>query len=44
VGFYFMAVYTDISIKEIFEPELLSTPEDKSCNHIKKLDKKLLSQ
>lgn len=44
VGFYFMPVYTDTSLKEIFEPELLSTLNGKSCFHIKKLDKKLLSQ
>lgn len=44
VGFYFMPVYTDTSLKEIFEPELLSTLKGKSCFHIKKLDKKLLSQ
>ncbi|BDQ03347.1 hypothetical protein [Ignavibacterium sp.] len=44
VGFYFMPVYTDTSLKEIFEPELLSTLKGKSCFHIKKLDKKLLTQ
>lgn len=44
VGFYFMPVYTDTSIKEVFGPELLSTLKGKSCFHIKTLDKKLLSQ
>lgn len=44
VGFYFMPVYTDTSLKEVFESELLSTLKGKSCFHIKKLDKKLLSQ
>lgn len=44
VGFYFMPVYTDTSLKEIFEPELLSTLKGKSCFHIKKPDKKLLTQ
>jgi len=44
VGFYFMPIYTDTSLKDIFEPELLSTLKGKSCFHIKKLDKKILSQ
>lgn len=44
VGFYYMPAYTTALIKEIFEPELLSTLKGKSCFHIKQLDKKLLSQ
>ncbi|AFH50820.1 Hypothetical protein IALB_3117 [Ignavibacterium album JCM 16511] len=44
VGFYFMPIYTDASLKDIFESELLSTLKGKSCFHIKKLDKKLLTQ
>lgn len=44
VGFYFMPIYTDTSLKDIFAPELLSTLKGKSCFHIKKLDKKILSQ
>lgn len=44
VGFYFMPIYADTSLKDVFEPELLSTLKGKSCFHIKKLDKKLLSQ
>lgn len=44
VGFYFMPVYADTTLKEVFGEELLSTLKGKSCFHIKKLDKKLLSQ
>ena len=44
VGFYFMPIYTDTSLKDIFAPELLSAVKGKSCFHIKKLDKKILSQ
>src|SRR5574338_1123305 len=44
VGFYFMPIYTDTSLKDIFAPELISTLKGKSCFHIKKLDKKILSQ
>ncbi|MBE0538524.1 MAG: DUF1801 domain-containing protein [Ignavibacterium sp.] len=44
VGFYYMPIYVDTTLKEIFETELLSTLKGKSCFHIKKLDKKLLSQ
>ena len=44
VGFYFMPVYADTTLKDVFEPELLSTLKGKSCFHIKKLDKKLLLQ
>ena len=44
VGFYFMPIYTDTKLKDVFEPELLATLKGKSCFHIKKLDKKLISQ
>lgn len=44
VGFYFMPVYVDAALKDVFEPELLKTLKGKSCFHIKELDKKLLSQ
>jgi hypothetical protein len=44
VGFYFMPVYSDASLKDVLGKELLSTLKGKSCFHIKKLDKKLLSQ
>jgi hypothetical protein len=44
VGFYYMPVYSDTTLKDVFEPELLSLLKGKSCFHIKKLDKKLLTQ
>ena len=44
VGFYFMPIYTETSLKEVFGAELLATLKGKSCFHIKRLDKKLLSQ
>jgi hypothetical protein len=44
VGFYFMPVYADTTLKDVFGEELLSTLKGKSCFHIKKLDKKLLLQ
>ena len=39
-----MPVYADTTLKAVFEPELFSTLKGRSCFHIKKLDKKLLSQ
>jgi hypothetical protein len=39
-----MPIYTDTSLKEIFEPELLNLLKGKSCFHIKKLDEKLKNQ
>lgn len=44
VGFYFMPIYADTSLRDVFEPELLSNLKGKSCFHIKKLDTKLLTQ
>src|SRR4030095_8400567 len=44
VGFYFMPVYADVSIKKLIKPELLSCLKGKSCFHIKKLDKEIFSQ
>lgn len=44
VGFYFMPVYTDTLLKEVFAPELLKLLKGKSCFHIKKLDKQLEKQ
>ncbi len=41
VGFYFMPVYTDKTLKEVFKPELLGLLKGKSCFHIKSLDAKL---
>ena len=44
VGFYFMPVYVDTKLKEVFQPELLKLLKGKSCFHIKSLDKKLERQ
>jgi hypothetical protein len=44
VGFYYMPIYTDTSLKDVFEPELLSLLKGKSCFHIRSLDDKLIGQ
>ena len=44
IGFYYMPVYTDSKLKEVFAPELLSLLKGKSCFHIKSLDKDLEKQ
>ncbi|WP_285008146.1 hypothetical protein [Pedobacter faecalis] len=44
VGFYFMPVYAEPEIKQVFDPNLLKHLKGKSCFHIKKLDDTLLSQ
>jgi hypothetical protein len=44
VGFYFMPVYVEREMKDVFEPELLSLLKGKSCFHIKKLDKDIERQ
>jgi len=44
VGFYFMPVYSDSSLKKVFGRDLLSTLKGKSCFHIKKNDPVLLKQ
>lgn len=41
VGFYFMPVYVEEQMKQIFAPELLKLLKGKSCFHIKKIDGKL---
>jgi hypothetical protein len=43
VGFYFMPVYVQPEIKEIFAPELLNLLKGKSCFHIKSLTPELLT-
>ncbi len=41
VGFYFMPVYADASLAEVFKPELLKLLKGKSCFHVKALDASL---
>lgn len=44
VGFYFMPIYADDSLKEFFGPELLKTLKGKSCFYIKNDDPIILGQ
>lgn len=44
VGFYFMPVYSDTDIKEVFKPELLKLLKGKGCFHIKKADEEIYKQ
>ena len=44
VGFYFMPIYTDTSLKEVFGKELLTKLKGKSCFYIKELDSTLERQ
>lgn len=44
VGFYYMPVYTDTTLKEVFKPELLKLLKGKSCFHIRQLDENLERQ
>lgn len=37
VGFYYMPIYTDTDLVEVFRPELLKLLKGKSCFHIKEL-------
>jgi hypothetical protein len=41
VGFYYMPIYTDPGLKDVFKPELLTLLQGKSCFHIKELNSKL---
>lgn len=44
VGFYYMPIYTDTSLKEVFSPVLLTMLKGKSCFHIKKIDENLKNE
>ncbi len=44
VGFYYMPIYTDTDLAEVFPPELLSTLKGKSCFHIKSLEPPMREQ
>ena len=44
VGFYYMPVYADSNLKDVFGPELLRLLKGKSCFHIKSLDEDLEKQ
>ena len=44
VGFYYMPIYTDKTLKEFFPLRLLSLLKGKSCFRIKELDEELEQQ
>ena len=44
VGFYYMPVYADPSIKKLIKPELLKCLKGKACFYIKRSDKEIFSQ
>lgn len=44
VGFYFMPVYTDPEMRDLFKPELLRLLKGKSCFHVRKVTPELLTQ
>jgi hypothetical protein len=44
VGFYFMPVYAEGSVRKDIHPELMKTLKGKACFHIKKLDKEMIYQ
>jgi len=44
VGFYYMPIYTDVELKEVFKPELLKLLKGKSCFYIKDLSPEIISQ
>ena len=44
VGLYYMPVYAEPEVKNLFKPELLRLLKGKSCFHIKKLTPDLMHQ
>ena len=44
VGFYYMPVYADTDLKQVFGPRLLGLLKGKSCFHIRRLDDELVEQ
>ena len=44
VGFYYMPIYTDTDLKEVFKPELLRLLKGKSCFYIRDLSPEIISQ
>lgn len=44
VGFYYMPIYPDTNLRDLFKPELLNLLKGKSCFHIRELDPKLNQQ
>ena len=44
VGFYYMPVYAQPEIEQLFAPELLELLKGKSCFHIKRFERPLVGQ
>ena len=44
VGFYYMPIYTDVSLHDVFKPELLKLLKGKSCFHIRELTPEIEKQ
>lgn len=44
VGFYFMPIYAETSLKDVFKPELLKLLKGKSCFYIRDLSPEIVSQ
>ena len=44
VGFYYMPIYTDVSLKDFFKPELLKLLKGKSCFYIRDLSPEITFQ
>jgi hypothetical protein len=44
VGFYYMPIYTDTKLQDVFKPELLSLLKGKSCFRIRKITPELEKQ
>jgi hypothetical protein len=44
VGFYYMPIYTDADLADVFKPELLKLLKGKSCFRIRELDDELEAQ
>ena len=44
VGFYYLPIYTDEELKDVFKPELLQLLKGKSCFYIKELTPVIVSQ
>ncbi len=44
VGFYYMPIYTDVGLKDVFKPELMKLLKGKSCFYIRDLSPEIVSQ
>jgi len=44
VGFYYMPIYVDTKLQDVFKPKLLKLLKGKSCFHIKELTPELKQQ